>query len=410
MNRKIKKYLLVLYLCFFASTIFPGFSLAADKSSSDTISVLEAKKAAIFQITMDSKLDDQSPWHNKKVKFEEPLKTYDTSDSLSSYLFSLTIDGKPAGFVEVSALRDEYPILSYSYEESDITTPKIAKFKGKNNMEGLVTEKVVLLGPGTFGLKQDYADGSAHIQSSLASVDLPKEKNKPRKKRTIERNNDARSLRENINLVVGEIGNDHDGVTDDLDFETGTKVFDVRGGCGDLNQLYSSLWTGPAGCAPTAAANIMLYWDAHDYPALTEDFTDEELVYELRQAMGTFYDSSTGMSPTPVNNISPGMEEFAHSVGYEDASAGYLDETWEDYKYGITEVGPNVISFEDQTYYGDHAVTGNGWIEYYYDGSCAGHRYMRATDNVYSTPKNVYIAWDRDYEAIFFDQFYPDGE
>ena len=125
MTRKVKNFLLVLCLCFFASTIFPGFSLAADKSSNNTSSVLEAKKAAIFQITMDSKTNNKSFWYHKMVKFEEPKEVYDTSDSLFSYVFNLTIDGKPAGYVEVSAIRDEYPILSFSYKESNITPAKL---------------------------------------------------------------------------------------------------------------------------------------------------------------------------------------------------------------------------------------------------------------------------------------------
>ena len=48
------------------------------------------------------KTDEQSPWHNKKVKFDEPIEVYDTTGNLYSYLFNLTVDGQPAGFIEAS--------------------------------------------------------------------------------------------------------------------------------------------------------------------------------------------------------------------------------------------------------------------------------------------------------------------
>ena len=308
------------------------------------------------------------------------------------------------------------PLLGRVYHENEFyyifsANKILAKLEGMSKKGKPVAEKVVVLGPGSFGLKQDFSDGSAQIHDSLTTVDLPKEKNIPNKKRNIKRNDAARSLRENINLVVGEIGNNNDGVTDDLSFETGTCNSEFIEDVGDLNQLYSNLWTGPAGCSPTSAANIMVYWENHGYSGLVGDLTDEELEYELRLAMGTYYDSLANAGKTDINDISPGMQSFARDRGLDDATAGWIEfPEWSDYRYAITNYGPNIISFDDQTYYGDHSVTGVGWIKFTYNFSSDGHRYMIVHDNRYGTAEDVYIASERDYSALYLDLFYPEGD
>ncbi|OEH84599.1 hypothetical protein BHU72_08870 [Desulfuribacillus stibiiarsenatis] len=170
---------------------------------------MEAKKAAIFQIVMDMKANEESPWHNKTLKIQEPIEAYDTSDSLYSYLFNLTVDGQAAGFIEVSALKDEYPILSFAREGSALAPSEIAELRQKNNSRSPVFEKVVTLGPAHFGLKRDFPDGSADIISSVETISLSKGKNKPNPKRSI--NNNARKLWRDIDLVVGDIGSPNDG-------------------------------------------------------------------------------------------------------------------------------------------------------------------------------------------------------
>ena len=82
---------------------FPIASFA-DNGSNEIVTFLDAKKAVIFQIIMDMKANNNSPWRNKAVKIQEPIEVYDTSDYLYGYLFNLSVDGKPAGFIEASAL------------------------------------------------------------------------------------------------------------------------------------------------------------------------------------------------------------------------------------------------------------------------------------------------------------------
>ncbi|MBE3586178.1 MAG: hypothetical protein IMW94_08490 [Thermoanaerobacter sp.] len=259
----------------------------------------------------------------------------------------------------------------------------------KNKDKTPVQEKVVVIGPAHFGLKQDFSDGTADIISFAGATSLNKEQNKPKSKPKYGKNDGARKLWRTIDVVVGDVGGPNDGVTDDLSFETGMERSYFIGGVADMNQMYSSLWSGPSGCSPTSAANIMKYRADHGFPELVRGLSDEQLLYQLRTAMGTRSDGST-----PVNNISPGMRNFARNRGVSSADAWYLNPpTWNAYKSGITNNGPNVISFVGQTYYRDHSVTGVGWVEFYYNGSCEGHQYMEVHDNVYSTPMNIYSLW-----------------
>lgn len=419
MIRKMKALLLVVCLCIFSSTIFPSLSLASD-SSNDTVSVSDAKKMAIFQIALDMKSDKESPWKNKDVKIEEPIEIYDATDSFYGYLFNLTIDGKSAGFIETSALRDEYPILSFSYDESDLTPSKLAKYKNSDS----VSEKAVILYPGCFGLKKDFSDGSAKICNDSETIELTKEQNIPKQKQKLEVNNDARELRKNIDVIVGSVGGEHindpyygvydyDGVKIHENFADAN--LDNVLGVPDLNQIYSSLWTGPSGCAPTSAANIMKYWATEGYPQLTQGLSDEQLLYQLRVEMGTYFNGINGI--TPVNNISPGMQDFARSKGVSAALAMYYDPpTWTRYKHPIKyHDAPLIVAFTGSLFYGEHAVTGYGYKEFIYNGSTVGHRYMRVRDNDPTTPSSTYVHYsdttnDPHYIGLYLDAFFPDGD
>ncbi|TEB04180.1 hypothetical protein Psch_03905 [Pelotomaculum schinkii] len=385
-------------------------NLLAEENS---ISALEAKRAVVFQIVMDMKSFNHTPWSNKAVKIQNPIEVYDASDSLYSYLFNLSVDGKAAGFIEVSAMRDEYPVLSFAREGSAMDQLQMEKLQ-QNVKKPPENKKVVLAGPAHFALKVDYADGSADVMTSLETFSLSKEKNKPVPKKGMDRNDHARELRQNIDAITREIGTIDDGVTDDLGFETGSNSYANYDGVPDLNQFLNPLWVGFSGCSPTSAANIMKYWSTHGYPALTQGMSDAQLLYELRLAMGTDNNGATS-----VNSIAPGMKSFALSRGVSAARAYYLPGTppsWSTYKSYLNSFDPNVITLDTHTYYNEgdkrrsHSVTGVGWTEFFYNGSSTGHQYMEVHDNDFDTPMTVYVAYNQNYyEAIYFDQFSPAG-
>lgn len=65
------------------------------------------------------------------------------------------------------------------------------------------------------------------------------------------------------------------------------------------------------------------------------------------------------------------------------------------------------MTFNDQSYYGDHSVTGVGYKEYVYNGSSAGHQYMIMYDNWDNNIKDVYVAYGRNYDYVVMTNFVP---
>ncbi|MFC4769976.1 hypothetical protein [Effusibacillus consociatus] len=157
MKRKLLYVLSALVLL--TSMVFPSTSSASDSSA---VSVKEARKAALFQVILDRKTNAESPWKNKSVKVEDPIPVFDASHTQISYIVNLTVDGSPAGYIEVSSNKDEYPVLSFSKKRSVMDNAQISRFKQKKvSNKKVVSDKIVLLGPSYFGLKEDFEDGTA---------------------------------------------------------------------------------------------------------------------------------------------------------------------------------------------------------------------------------------------------------
>lgn len=411
-----KKLIKGLSIAMLFSSILP--SMVSANTASD-VSVKEAQKAALFQVVLDRKTNSDSPWRNKTVKAETPIPVYDASETQVSYIVNLTVDGAPAGYVEVGNEKDEYPILSFSRSGSQMDTVQINKLRQKKKSvdKKEFSEKVVLLGPAYFGLKEDFDDGSAEIITHNGNIELPKNENKPVKKQELQYNEESRKLWKKIGeLFAGDIGSSSDGVTDDLSFETGihnsySRAFAVP----DYNQSYSSsgLWNGLSGCSPTSAANTIYYWSANGYSRLTSGMTYEQVIADLRNYMGTTWNPQTDEGVTKISNIRSGIENYARNHGYSLAKAvEHAGPSWSTLKSDI-EFGPNIITFTGQTYYnnGDsnsgHTVTGVGWEEYVYNGSSSGHQYMTIHDNWGVTPTNVYVAYGRNYSYLWSVKFAP---
>lgn len=136
-----KSFALISVMLFLLS---PGFAFAKNISEDNVPSSL-ARKAAIFHVVSDMKANKQSPWLNKNIMVQQPIEVYDASDTLHSYIFNLSADGKPAGFIEVSADKSQFPILSYAQNGSTMDGAQIEELKHKGDGEIPVREKVVAL-------------------------------------------------------------------------------------------------------------------------------------------------------------------------------------------------------------------------------------------------------------------------
>lgn len=140
------------------------------------------------------------------------------------------------------------------------------------------------------------------------------------------------------------------------------------------------------GCAPTAAANILAYWDTRDYPRLVDDpvKTAYDLIDELADAMDT--DSS---GSTKDHNVDDGIEAVCNDPAYNNNYAFDTDgpDSW--YCWGkITEAvdadRPCHLIVHGHGTYGDHSVTVVGYRRVVKD--CAADDYFVTIHDTWLIP------------------------
>ena len=168
-----------------------------------------------------------------------------------------------------------------------------------------------------------------------------------------------------------------------------------------------------SGCAPTSASNVMHFWDSAGFDGLAYD-NWRDTVYYLRQYMKTWCEGDGGA--TRSSDVSPGMEDYAKSRGFNFKSDQYCwpeepepgvhwkgcigEAVWSIYTGQINQHHPLVVGLLND-YYGGHAVTGVG-----YDTD--GGQYWIVHDNWPITPEDVWVlSTSSDMQHFFYHTFIP---
>ena len=167
-------------------------------------------------------------------------------------------------------------------------------------------------------------------------------------------------------------------------------------GVPDYDQFIGSDYGYPypcaSGCTPTAAANIVHFWDKAGYDGFAYDGW-RDTTYHMRNYMETWCEGYSGS--TWSHKTSPGMVQYAQSRGQSFTSQQYCwpgtnwlgcvgDASWSLYTSEIDQGHPVLISLNTSTY-GSHSVTGVG-----YDTD--GGEFWIVHDNWPSTPEDVYVS------------------
>jgi hypothetical protein len=387
--------------------LISSFNFTANAQDDSKVSIKEIKQAVAFQIKLEQKTEKKSLWGDGKIHIEDPIPVYDALNTISSYIVNLTKNSDLCGFIEISASRDEFPILSYSMKSSAMNNTKIKELGTKKKILSKTEKstKVVKLSAGYFGIKKDYMDNSseviAHDDNMCYQMNSDK---KIAEKKSIEFNKNSRELWNKIDNVqiTGDIGTSSDGVTDILNFETGTKSSYYIPNVPDYNQKSypktgSYIWNGASGCAPTSASNVVYY------KGITNS-TWDKTIKELRDCMGTKMDSD-GQGVTYIDQISSGLKKYFSNHGKSAYVYNYVSPTWSTLKNALLYNNPSIVTFVNQSYYSPnnngHTVTCVGTVEYSYNGSSGGHQYMVIHDNWGSTPADVYVAYGRNYNKLY---------
>jgi hypothetical protein len=145
------------------------------------------------------------------------------------------------------------------------------------------------------------------------------------------------------------------------------------------------------GCAPTAAGNLLAYWDTRGYPRLVDDpaRTAYDMIDELVAGMGT---DSNGW--TFDNRVDDGIRHVANNVNLYRFGVDGPDSwcVWGKICGEIDNGRPAVMILHHHPTYGDHSVTVVCYRSV--DKDCApDDRYITIHDTWPSTPANVEIAY-----------------
>lgn len=404
-----KWYSMFLVICLFLVMI-PG-SVFAQEVPTTEISSQEAIAAALYQVVLDQQTNEDSPWKNKNITALNPVNVYDASDELVSYIVNLDYEGRAIGFVEIGNNNGDFPVLSYGYRSNQMNESEVKEFNLAVGQAKVNKRKIVSLAPGKFGIKNDFPDGSAVIISKNEQIKIDKKQNIKLPKQVKSVNVNSKFIWKQINeLVTGDIGNNSDGVTDDLSFETGWSSSTSKkiSGVGDANQYkHASLWTGWSGCSPTSAYNVLFYWhyqkNKTNLLKNSAGYVDKDsAIKDLRAAMGTTT-TSNGEGSTQISKIAAGIKKYIKDHGYSSpVVTEHTSPSWSTVKSDLAN--PTVITFTNQTFYsldGGHTVTGIGYKEFTYNGSSSGHQYMLIHDNWDITPEDVYVAYGRNYSKLW---------
>ncbi len=420
----IKKICISLFICLslvISMLVAPSVAVARDSSDNSDVSKNEALAAALYHVKFIQALNVQCLWKDKNVKALEPIEVFDTSDELHSYIVNLETSGVAAGYVEIGNNKEDYPVLSYSYDVNNqefdkesidaVANSELVKDK-PDTTKKVKSKKVVCMSPGSFGLKVDYTDDSADLIFKNEKKHISSSDNKHKAKSVKGKNHESKKTWDDIDTItkgmyyVGEIGTDSDGVTDNISFEYNSyDSFNEKfyASVPNTKQYYSSLWTGPSGCAPTSAYNVLYYWHYMKGKSnllknkSTGVVDKDNTILLLRNSMQT-----NELGFTDLYNQSSGILAVARYKGYSGASSTtHIGASWSEVKSDLS-YGPSIISMNGHTFFGDHALTGVGYIEFIRNGSSSGHQYIETHDNSQMTTNtgSVYIAYGRDYSIL----------
>ena len=386
------------------------FAYADNKN---TVTQNDAKKMASFHIASDIKLSEDSGWKGEKITLSSAKEVYNVDDSLEAYVFNIVVDGKKAGFILVGSSFDEYPILSFSYDDEAFNEKALSNIE-KNMKEEIIEKKIVQGFPGNFAVKFKMEDGSKKIKlQDGEEIKLKKEKVRIENKKNSREKSDK--IKEFWKNTAGEIGTTSDGVTDvnPDNWETGYDSINEEylSEVPDLNQ-WKYDGTHWIGCSPTAGSNVIAWW-ANRSSAYSDlmPTTQTDVALDLFDTMDTHHNPGEVAGSTSTTKIDSGLEDYAENLGFNATSTNYgswfLNDSFAFYVYknDISSYGPNVLSIEDQDYYGNHSVTGVGYKEYMYNGSSENHQYMIIHDNHSSTTKKIYLAYGRNYTTALMTTF-----
>ena len=303
-------------------------------------------------------------WTGASVEYD--MTFYNTTGDISAYSFSVTKDGKKLGFILVSGIKENYPILEFGKGEllpgnAKETAKLIAEKDAEKNSYNLNSVKYLYLGS-TFYYAQYSVTDSLKKVNGYVTIDLYNEVIVDLKNNDVavlpeaDSGSDAISVKDAWAIIDKKIGL----------LDTGAAVPESILGTDTIYwvPLYDQPSGYPNSCAPTASGMVLSYWRSEGYTNFPSN--GDTLILELYSAMGT--DPVLG---TFDSNIEPGIESVSQDHGYTiNAVPDTGSFLFSEVKSEVTADRPIHLAMHGagtaiggSTAYGNHSVAVVGWAD-----------------------------------------------
>lgn len=180
---------------------------------------------------------------SEAVKISETTPYYDLDGNVTAYCISFSLEGKPSGYVLISLLDLDNPIVEFSFDGNGITNT-IRKMQ--NSVYRTAGDRIIFLGAGALFVQDNRGDNLydvvTHERYSATELDTAY------KKAT-----GALLTRNDVVIADGILN----WVDSGIDSSTIEKIQEF--GSGTDYWLMSQFSTGNV-CSPTCATNILWYW------------------------------------------------------------------------------------------------------------------------------------------------------
>ena len=340
--------------------------------SSNSISMEDIETVASFYVRyIPAFIADYPEWQEATVELSTVY--YDLDGKKSAYAFDIIENGQYAGYILISATRDNYPILEFSKGRTpntitELTTRSETLAQERANERGLIAGKAkpLYLGATFYYAEYPLIDAKGEVADSVV-VDLTVPVIVDFKKLQVGIPIDEKELLRQQQMKKQEANALWDAIEEKVrvGVTAAPKNPASSRGSGRISDVPKYEWH--RGCSPTAAGMVLGYWDSHGYPNFP---VGNPLIDELADAMGTWDWPIHGFTwPLDIDN---GIEEVCENHGYSNFDASNdLWMSWSEIKDEVDADRPFVISMlrggtgsGHSQPYGEHSVTCVGYDDY----------------------------------------------
>lgn len=188
---------------------------------------------------------------DRTVEIASTTPFYDLDDTITAYCVSFSSNGQPSGYVLISLLHLDMPIVEFAFEGPGI----VATIQNNENnqrsncilssVQNGSNNRIIYLGPGALYVKKDSTDSLCDVvtKKAYSESDIIKEYNTQK----------TMSTRSNFDVSAGILSWDNANINTN-------SIIKVPGlGSGSDYWLLKNFSNGNV-CVPTCATNVLWYW------------------------------------------------------------------------------------------------------------------------------------------------------